>query len=88
MTKKEVVVNVKEDEDARPIAVLVQVASQYESSIYINSGNRHVNAKSIMGMMSLALKNGEEVTVEAEGNDEEQAAEGIVDYLAGNLTMA
>ncbi|MCR5488053.1 MAG: HPr family phosphocarrier protein [Lachnospiraceae bacterium] len=88
MKTRDVVVNVKEDEDARPIAVLVQVASQYESSVYINSGSRHVNAKSIMGMMSLALKNGEEVTVEADGNDEEQAADGIVDYLAGNLSMA
>lgn len=88
MKTRDVVVNVKEDEDARPIAVLVQVASQYESSVYINSGSRHVNAKSIMGMMSLALKNGEEVTVEADGNDEEQAADGMVDYLAGNLSMA
>ncbi len=88
MKKRDVVVNVKEDEDARPIAVLVQVASQYESSVYINSGSRHVNAKSIMGMMSLALKNGEEVTVETDGKDEDQAADGIVDYLGGNLSLA
>ena len=43
---------------ARPIAMLVQVASQYTSNIYLESEARKVNAKSIMGMMSLGLDNG------------------------------
>ena len=60
MKKKKVTVNVKADIDARPIAMLVQVASQFDSSVYIDCDEKHVNAKSIMGMMTLALKDGEE----------------------------
>ena len=51
------------------MAMLVQVASQHESSVYIMSEGRKVNAKSIMGMMSLALDTGESVTVSADGKD-------------------
>lgn len=67
--------------ESRLAALLVQVASQYESSIHIIAGNRHVNAKSIMGMMTLALKNGNEVTVTAEGPDQAAALDGIEEYL-------
>lgn len=67
--------------EARPVAVLVQVASKYASTVYIKSGEKKVNAKSIMGMMSLGLDNGENVTVIADGQDEEQAVDGIENYL-------
>ena len=66
---------------ARPVAMLVQVASQYDSSIYIEDDSRKVNAKSIMGMMSLGLGNGEAVTVSADGEDEANAMEAIEHYL-------
>lgn len=68
---------------ARPIALLVQEASKYESKIYMQSGDKRVNAKSIMGMMSLTLNNGETLTVSAEGTDEQAAAEGIEHFLSG-----
>ena len=58
--KKSVVVKMQQDFEARPIANLVQVANRYESKIYLEHGDSRVNAKSIMGMMSLALLNGEE----------------------------
>lgn len=67
--------------EARPVAMLVQVASQYDSSIYIEDESRKVNAKSIMGMMSLGLGNGEAVTVSADGTDEANAMEAIEHYL-------
>ena len=67
--------------EARPVAMLVQVASQYDSSIYIEDDSRKVNAKSIMGMMSLGLGNGEAVTVSADGADEANAMEAIERYL-------
>ena len=51
MISKTVVVNLPADAEARPVAVLVQIASKYESKITINSQNRRINAKSIMGMM-------------------------------------
>lgn len=68
--------------EARPVALLVQVASQYESSIYVESNERKVNAKSIMGMMTLGLSAGEEVVVSADGTDEKEAIENIEKYLS------
>lgn len=70
--------------EARPVAVLVQRASQYDSTVYIQAEGKKVNAKSIMGMMSLGLDMGEEVTVIADGNDESDAIESIEKYLSGN----
>ena len=70
--------------EARPIALLVQVASQYTSNIYLESAERKVNAKSIMGMMSLGLDAGEKVTVSVDGVDEEEAMKGIEEYLSKN----
>lgn len=69
--------------EARPIAVLVQVASQHESSVYIEAEGKKVNAKSIMGMMSLGLDSGESVKVIADGADEEAAIADIEKFLSG-----
>lgn len=68
--------------EARPVAVLVQVASQYNSSIYVECDDRKVNVKSIMGMMTLGLTAGEEVVVSANGDDEQTAMDDIVKYLS------
>lgn len=69
--------------EARPVAVLVQVASQFESSVYVEAEGRKVNAKSIMGMMTLGLASGEDVSVEADGADEQSAVDSIEKYLSG-----
>lgn len=79
--KKSVVVKMQQDFEARPIANLVQVANRYESKIYLEHGDSRVNAKSIMGMMSLALLNGEEIIVDAEGADEAEAVAAIEEFL-------
>ncbi len=63
MIKKSIRINLESGLEARPVALLVQEASRYESTIYIQSGERRVNAKSIMGMMSLGLDNGEKLEV-------------------------
>ena len=55
MIKKPITIRISNGLEARPVAMLVQVASQYESEIYVESGKRKVNAKSIMGMMTLGL---------------------------------
>ena len=68
--------------EARPVAVFVQVASQFDSSIYVEVGTKKVNAKSIMGMMTLGLDVGEAVVVSADGADEEKAIAEIEKYLA------
>lgn len=72
--------------EARPVAVLVQVASQFEASVYIESEEKKVNAKSIMGMMSLSLNTGESIAVEADGADEQEAIAKIESYLNGEET--
>ena len=84
MTKKSIKVQIAEGADARPIAMLVQVASKYECQIYVENGGKRVNAKSIMGMMSLVLKTGEEILVVADGVDEEEAIAGVENYLTAN----
>ncbi len=81
MVKDSVTVRISSNLETRPIAMLVQVASQYRSSIYLERENRHVNAKSIMGMMTLGIDSGEEVTITAEGEDEQDALEGLRRYL-------
>ena len=83
MKKQSIQIQLKNGLEARPIAMLVQVASQYESSIYIETGDQKVNAKSIMGMMTLILSAGDTVTVSADGKDEDAALEGIENYLSG-----
>ena len=84
MIEKSVQIELEGGLEARPVAVLVQVASQYDSSVYIQSDNKKVNAKSIMGMMGLGLAMGQTVTVVADGNDEEAAVAGIEGFLSGN----
>ena len=81
MISKKITINLRNGLDARPIAVLVQVASQYASSIYVEANNARVNAKSIMGMMALKITTGEEVIVSADGEDEKTAMEDIEKYL-------
>ena len=81
MIKKTITVELESGLEARPIAMLVQLASQLASSIYLESENKKVNAKSIMGMMTMALKNSTKVTVLADGEDERAAVTGIESYL-------
>lgn len=83
MISKEITIRLENGLEARPVAMLVQVASQFDSSIYLEAGGKKVNAKSIMGMMSLGLDTGEKVKAVIEGSDEEAALEGIEKYLSG-----
>lgn len=81
MIKKPIKIELVNGLEARPVAMLVQLASQFESEIHIESGKRKVNAKSIMGMMTLGLGTGESVVVWANGEDEEKALDSIEQYL-------
>ena len=84
MVKKLITVELASGLEARPAAMLVQVASQYESAIYLEAEAKRVNAKSIMGMMTLGLTSGEQVTVSASGSDEEEALNQIEKYLSSD----
>ena len=84
MIRKPMTVQLASGLEARPVAVLVQVARKYECKIYVEIDNKKVNAKSIMGMMTLGLSTGESVVVSAEGTDEEAAIENIEKYLSSH----
>lgn len=83
MKKRNISISLEEEQMARHIAMLVQRASKYESSIYIQSGDRRVNAKSIMGMMTLGMDLSENLEISADGADEDMALDGITDFLTG-----
>ena len=81
MIRKPITIGISNGLEARPIAMLVLVASQYSSNIYLESEAKKVNAKSIMGMMSLKLQKGEDVTIVADGQDEDAAVSGVATFL-------
>ncbi|MBO4324459.1 MAG: HPr family phosphocarrier protein [Lachnospiraceae bacterium] len=83
MISKDMTIRIPSGLEARPVALLVQVASRYDSSIYVECENKKVNAKSIMGMMSLAIPAGTNIRVTADGADEQEAMKGIEDFLCG-----
>ncbi len=82
MISKMIKINLASGLEARPVAMLVQVASQYESSIYVVDGTKKVNAKSIMGMMTLGLHVGDEIEVQADGSDAQVAIDKIEAFLS------
>lgn len=81
MTVRDITIEVKPGAEASPVAKCVQVASQFESKIYVEFDTKKVNAKSIMGMMALGITQGQTVTISAEGQDEEQAIDCLAEYL-------
>lgn len=81
MLTEKITIGATKDLGATPTAMLVQIASKYDSSIYIHRGDNRYNAKSIMGMMSLGLWPNDEIEIVAEGEDEATAVEEIKAYL-------
>ena len=79
--KKDVVVQMNSTMEATPIAHLVQLANQFDSRVYLEMDTKRVNAKSIMGMMSLVLSSGNTVTIDAEGDDEDKAIVAMEKFL-------
>ena len=71
----------KNNIDARLAALFVQAASKFSSTIKINKSNKEANAKSIMGLISMAVLVGDEVTISTQGTDEAQALAEIAELL-------
>lgn len=82
MTTKDITIEIQQGVEASPVAKCVQVASQFESKIYVECDTKKVNAKSIMGMMALGIVPGQIVKVSADGEDEIQAIDSIEKYLS------
>ncbi|MGW8959455.1 HPr family phosphocarrier protein [Paenibacillus sp. NPDC055715] len=82
MLKHPVVVRLKTGLHARPAALFVQEANKYSSEIFVEKEDKKVNAKSIMGIMSLAISTGTEINISAEGADAEQAVNALVSMVS------
>lgn len=82
MIRREIQVQIPNGMEASPIALLVQTASKFESSIYLEYGSVRVNAKSIMGMMSIRVDYEEKITLEVDGKDEAEAMESMTKFLS------
>lgn len=82
--KKTVVVKNKTGLHARPAALFVQVAGNFNSLIWIQKDEKKVNAKSIMGIMSLGVSKGATITIIANGDDEVKAVETLAELLSSD----
>ena len=81
MSNKEIVLSDVSREHENPIAELVQVACQFDSDIMLESDNRRINAKSIMGIMAFNPSDGMSVDIVTEGTDEKEALVAIEKFL-------
>ena len=84
MSRKNVIVSNVSEGHANPIAELVQLACRFDSEIILESDNRRINAKSIMGIMAFNPSNGMTVNIEATGSDEEEAIIAMEKFLVCN----
>lgn len=81
MVNKTVQIDWTDGVEMKSIALLIQKASAFSSIVYISKGDRRANAKSLLGMMSLGIEDGDELEISAEGSDEEEAVKVIADFL-------
>ena len=81
MEKREFQIVAETGIHARPATLLVQSASKYNSDINLEYKGKSVNLKSIMGVMSLGVGQGADVTISAEGADEAEAISGIAETM-------
>ncbi len=86
MFLKEIVVQNQVGLHARPATFFIQKANEYKSSIWIEKDERRVNAKSLLGVLSLGITKGISITIMAEGTDEEKAVNDLVELVASNFS--
>ncbi len=83
---KEAVVNNQVGLHARPATFFIQKANEYKSSIWIEKEERRVNAKSLLGVLSLGIVKGTTITLIADGTDEETAVNALVELISSNFS--
>ncbi|MBL1213723.1 MAG: HPr family phosphocarrier protein [Ignavibacteriae bacterium] len=81
MLEKKVVIVNDAGLHTRPAATIVKLAAKYKSDLFIIKDGLEINGKSIIGVMTLAAEKGSELILRFDGEDEEQAAEEIIDYF-------
>ncbi|MBN2280583.1 MAG: HPr family phosphocarrier protein [Candidatus Marinimicrobia bacterium] len=87
MLTKEIQINNKHGIHTRPATVFVENASKFKSEVHITYHDEQVNAKSIMGLLILAVEPGAVIQIEVEGPDEQEAMEKFVDIIENNFYM-
>ncbi len=85
MFLKEVIVQNQVGLHARPATFFIQKANEYKSSIWVEKDEKKVNAKSLLGVLSLGVTKGVSITIIAEGSDEEQAVNELVSMISSNF---
>ena len=85
MYMKEAVVNNQVGLHARPATFFIQKANEFKSSIWVEKDERRVNAKSLLGVLSLGIVKGTAINLIADGADEKEAVEALADLIATNF---
>jgi phosphocarrier protein len=85
MTEKTITITNRAGIHARPSALLVQTTKNYKSNIYFEKGSDRINAKSIMGIITLGAAYGTELKIIADGDDEEDAVEALAKLFASKF---
>ena len=78
MVSKDVTVQNNVGLHARPATFFVQKANSYKSSVWIEKGDRRVNAKSLLGVLSMGISKGTTITILSDGPDEEEVLKGLI----------
>ena len=88
MYSKEVVVQNQVGLHARPATFFIQRANEFKAGIWIVNDERKVNAKSLLGVLSLGITRGTKITIVADGSDQEEAVDSLVDLIFSNFIDA
>ena len=85
MYMKEAVVNNQVGLHARPATFFIQKANEFKSSIWVEKDERRVNAKSLLGVLSLGIVKGTSINLIADGTDEKEAVEALIELISTNF---
>ena len=85
MITREVSITNKVGLHARPATFFIQKANSYKSVIWVEKDERRVNAKSLLGILSLGISQGMNITIIADGQDENEAVEGLAELINTGL---
>lgn len=85
MLSKEVVVQNQVGLHARPTTFFIQKSNEFKSGIWVEKNDRRVNAKSLLGVLSLGITKGTKITVIADGADEQEALDALTVLIGANL---
>ncbi|MEG0320977.1 MAG: HPr family phosphocarrier protein [Oscillospiraceae bacterium] len=86
MFMKEAVVNNQVGLHARPATFFIQKANEFKSSIWVEKDERRVNAKSLLGVLSLGIVKGTSVSLIADGPDEKEAVEALAELISSDFS--